>query len=107
MSQTLWKLLAAKIAGYVKGSISDLTPFWEIFMAVVNIDLKAETQPAAEEYAAQLFDNIISVEVTNCEVLRIMEMQNDVVLTANKDVQYIDVQYVKVLCLVHMKVVTE
>ena len=107
IAKKLWNQVAGLIASYAVGDMSYLTPFWDVFNAVENINLKREARAIAEQKAAELFDDIISVEVTNCEVLKVDELMMDVVHTINGDVHYLDIQYIKVLCLVHIKVVTE
>jgi hypothetical protein len=61
----------------------------------------------AEQKAMSWFDNVISVEVTDVELLKVEELKMDVMKNGNGDVYYVQFEKVKALYLVHMKVIVE
>lgn len=80
---------------------------WEAFLAVEKVDLFLAVRNVAEETARSWFDNVISVEVTDIELLRVVDANMDVIKNGDGDVYYVQFGQFKVLHLVHIKVVEE
>ena len=108
VSPSVFNNLATIIGQYLQNRIVDLKPLWDAFQItryeqgcgpVDDIELIAQQQ--AEVKAAELFDDVISVEVTDVEFLKVVN-----IMVENDD-KLIWYRHMKVLYLVHMKVVTE
>ena len=104
---SIWNELAKVIGNYIRGQLSDLTLLWEAFLAVEKVDLFLAVRNVAEETARSWFDNVISVEVTDIELLRVVDANMDVIKNGDGDVYYVQFGQFKVLHLVHIKVVEE
>ena len=103
----LWNELAKYIGSYIREELSDLTPLYEAFLVVEQIDLVSNVRYLAGQKAMLWFDNVISVEVTDVELLKVEELKMDVIKNGNGDVFYVQFEKVKALYLVHMKVIVE
>ena len=103
----LWNELAKYIGSYIRGELSDLTPLYEAFLVVEQVDLVSNVRYLAEQKAMLWFDNVISVEVTDVELLKVEELKMDVIKNGNGDAYYVQFEKVKALYLVHMKVIVE
>jgi hypothetical protein len=102
-----WNELAKYIGSYIRGELSDFTPLYEAFLVVEKVDIVSNVRHPAEQKAMLWFDNVISVEVTDVELLKVEEFKMDVIKNANGDVYYVQFEKVKALYLVHMKVIVE
>ena len=107
MPVKLWNELAKYIGSYIRGELSDFTPLYEAFLVVEQVDLVSNVRYLAEQKAMLWFDNVISVEVTDVELLKVEELKMDVLKNGNGDVYYVQFEKVKALYLVHMKVIVE